>query len=51
MTSYVDPQTFWLVLTNIALGLLCAYFMVTVATAAAQDVFEHRRERRRTRFL
>jgi len=51
VTSYADAQTLWLNVTNIALGLFCAYLMVSVATAAAQDVFERRRKRRRTRFL
>ena len=51
MTSYADAQTLWLILTNIALGLFCAVFMVTVGTAAAYDVIERMRDRRRTRSL
>lgn len=51
MISYADPQTLWLNLTNIALGLLCVVLMATVVTAVAYDVIARRRERRRRRSL
>ena len=48
MSNYADQQTLWLILTNVALGLLCLIFVLTVAAAVAYDVVERRRERRRS---
>ncbi len=44
MILLADPRTYWLNVTNIALGIATVLFVALLVRTALQDFLEHRRQ-------
>ena len=49
MSYLADPETFWLNITNIGLGLVTLFFLSVLVRTALRDIREHRRARQDNR--
>ena len=49
MSYLADPETFWLNVTNIALGLATIIFLGILVRAVFRDVWQHHKNRRSSR--